>query len=156
MIDDQGTQLGVMTLSDALDRASESGLELVEVSPNANPPVCRIIDYGKFKYKQEKMIKDAKKKQSVIVVKEVRLRPRIEEHDFQVKLKNIIRFLEHGDRIKVTVMFRGRELGHQDVGRQLLDRVVIEVEGIGSAERLPAMEGRMLIIFLVPEKKGKK
>lgn len=102
------------------------------------------------------MIKDAKKKQSVIVVKEVRLRPRIEEHDFQVKLKNIIRFLEHGDRIKVTVMFRGRELGHQDVGRQLLDRVVIEVEGIGSAERLPAMEGRMLIIFLVPEKKGKK
>jgi translation initiation factor IF-3 len=154
VIDDSGAQLGVMSLEEALEKAKSDGLELVEVSPNAAPPVCRIIDYGKFKYKQEKLAKDAKKKQRVIVVKEVRLRPRIEDHDYQVKMRNVLRFLEHGDRVKVSVMFRGREMGHQALGRQLLDRVTMDIAHIGEVEKLSAMEGRNLVVFVVPLKKG--
>ncbi|OED34838.1 translation initiation factor IF-3 [PVC group bacterium (ex Bugula neritina AB1)] len=156
VINAKGAQLGVMSLTDALDEAKSVGLELVEISPNAKPPVCRIIDYGKFKYQQEKMAKDAKKKQKIIVVKEVRLRPRIEDNDFYVKIKNIIRFLEHGDRVKVSVIFRGRELGYQSIGRQLLEKVVKEVENFGVPDRLPSMEGRMLVTFFVPHKNDKK
>ena len=148
--------LGQGDISDDLEEKAKSlGLELVEISPNAEPPVCRIIDYGKFKYQQEKLAKDSKKKQRVIVVKEVRLRPRIEEHDYQVKLRNVVRFLEHGDRVKVSVMFRGREMGHQEVGRQLLERVIKDTEVYGNVEKLPSMEGRHMVIFLMAGKPAK-
>jgi len=145
-----------MTPAEALEKAEAVNLDLVEVSPNAKPPVCRIIDHGKFKYEQEKLAKESKKKQRVIVVKEIRMRLRIEDHDYQVKLRNIQKFLGHGDRVKVAVFFRGREMAQRELGRQILDRVMKDAELWGEVEKLPSFEGRNMVMYLIAIKKGKK
>jgi len=146
-----GDQLGIMPFRDALRMASEQLLDLVEVAPMAKPPVCRIMDFGKFKYEQQKRDKEAKKKQRVITIKEVKLRPNIEDHDFQVKLKNAQRFLEDGDKVKVTIMFRGRELAHPELGRQILVRMASELKDLATIEREPRLEGKNMILILAPK-----
>ncbi|SNR97509.1 bacterial translation initiation factor 3 (bIF-3) [Humidesulfovibrio mexicanus] len=153
MVDDEGTQLGIMATSEALAMAQGKGLDLVEVSPNADPPVCRIMDYGKFKYEQQKRQQEAKKKQTVIQIKEVKFRPKTDEHDYQTKLKHIRRFLEDGDRCKVAVFFRGREIVHKDRGQTMLDRVVVDVADIAKVESPALAEGRTLVMMLTPVKK---
>lgn len=141
-------QLGVMPLREALRLAAEGQMDLVEVAPLAKPPVCRIMDYGKFKYEQQKREKEAKKKQKVVTVKEVKVRPNIEDHDYNVKLKNALRFLQEGDKVKATVMFRGRELSHPELGRQVLVRMAAELKEIANVEREPKLEGKNMIMIL--------
>ncbi|MBI5520912.1 MAG: translation initiation factor IF-3 [Desulfovibrio sp.] len=153
VVDDEGTQLGIMATSEALAMAQNKGLDLVEVSPNADPPVCRIMDYGKFKYEQQKRQQEAKKKQTVIQIKEVKFRPKTDEHDYQTKLKHIRRFLEDGDRCKVAVFFRGREIVHKDRGQTMLDRVVVDTADIAKVESPALAEGRTLVMMLTPVKK---
>lgn len=153
VVDDEGTQLGIMATSEALAMAQNKGLDLVEVSPNADPPVCRIMDYGKFKYEQQKRQQEAKKKQTTIQIKEVKFRPKTDEHDYLTKLKHIRRFLEDGDRCKVAVFFRGREIVHKDRGLSMLDRVVTDVADIAKVESPPLAEGRTLVMMLTPVKK---
>jgi translation initiation factor IF-3 len=153
VVDDEGTQLGIMATSEALAMAQSKGLDLVEVSPNADPPVCRIMDYGKFKYEQQKRQQEAKKKQTTIQIKEVKFRPKTDEHDYLTKLKHIRRFLEDGDRCKVAVFFRGREIVHKDRGLSMLDRVVTDVADIAKVESPPLAEGRTLVMMLTPVKK---
>jgi translation initiation factor IF-3 len=152
-VDDDGEQLGVMVTRDALDRAREKGLDLVEVAPNADPPVCKIMDYGKFKYQQQKKLQEAKKKQTVIKIKEVKFRPKTDEHDYQTKLKKIVKFLDDGDRCKVTIFFRGREIVHKDRGLMMLDRVVEDTQDIAKVESKPMSEGRTMTMMLAPVKK---
>lgn len=152
-MDDDGEQLGVMVTRDALDRAREKGLDLVEVAPNADPPVCKIMDYGKFKYQQQKKLQEAKKKQTVIKIKEVKFRPKTDEHDYQTKLKKIVKFLDDGDRCKVTIFFRGREIVHKDRGLMMLDRVVEDTQDIAKVESKPMSEGRTMTMMLAPVKK---
>ncbi|MES9995840.1 translation initiation factor IF-3 [Desulfovibrio aminophilus] len=153
VIDEDGSQLGIMATADALRHAQEKGLDLVEVSPNADPPVCRIMDFGKFKYQQQKRQQEAKKKQTVIQIKEVKFRPKTDEHDYQTKLKHIKRFLEDGDRVKATVFFRGREIVHKDRGQNMLDRVVEDLREIAKMEQAAQFEGRTMNIMLAPIKK---
>ena len=153
VVDDEGEQLGVMDLDSALAAAEERGLDLVEVSPNAEPPVCRVMDYGKYKYQQSKRAAEAKKKQVKVEVKEVKMRPKTEEHDFQFKLKNARRFLEAGNKVKFTIMFRGREVTHPEFGRKLLERLVDEVSDIAQAESRPNMSGRFMSMVVGPLKK---
>ena len=145
-----GEQLGVVECKDALEEAEKVGLDLVEVSPTAKPPVCRIMDYGKFKYLQSKKAHETKKKQTIIHVKEVKLRIKIEEHDFQVKLRNAKRFLGQGDKVKFTIMFRGREITHKELGLAILKRVEKEIEEIGAIEQHPKLEGRNMIMVTSP------
>lgn len=137
-----------MNLRDALRLAGEQQLDLVEVAPMAKPPVCRIMDFGKFKYEQQKRDKEAKKKQKVVTIKEVKLRPNIEDHDFNVKMKNAQRFLEDGDKVKVTIMFRGRELSHPELGREVLTKLAAELKEIANVERDPKLEGKNMIMIL--------
>ncbi|MCP4396790.1 MAG: translation initiation factor IF-3 [bacterium] len=144
-----GEQLGVLSSRDALARAEELGLDLVEIAPNADPPVCKLMDYGKFRYQQQKRAHEAKKKQTVIQVKEVKVRPKIDDHDYQFKLKHVIRFLEGGDKAKVSVIFRGREIVHRELGRKLLDRFIEETKDVGDVESMPKMEGRSMTMILV-------
>jgi translation initiation factor IF-3 len=152
VINSQGVQLGVLPTSEALRMAREEGVDLVEVSPNAAPPVCRIMDYGKFKYQQEKRSNQAKKKHgSVTHIKEIKLRPRTEEHDLLVKIGHIKRFLTHGDKAKINLVFRGREIGNPAMGRVLLDKIVAEIQDIGVVENPPRMEGRNMIMLLAPK-----
>ncbi|MGE4192922.1 MAG: translation initiation factor IF-3 [Pseudodesulfovibrio sp.] len=153
VVDDDGEQLGVMATRDALDRAREKGLDLVEVAPNADPPVCKIMDYGKFKYQQQKKLQEAKKKQTVIKIKEVKFRPKTDEHDYQTKLKQIVKFLEGGDRCKVTIFFRGREIVHKDRGLLMLERVVEDTQDMAKVESRPVAEGRTMTMMLAPVKK---
>ena len=141
-------QLGIMLLRDALRIAGEQQLDLVEVAPTAKPPVCRIMDFGKFKYEQQKRDKEAKKKQKAFTLKEVKLRPNIEDHDFEVKKKNAQRFLEDGDKVKVTIMFRGRELSHPELGRQILVRMAADLKDIANVERDAKLEGKNMIMIL--------
>jgi translation initiation factor IF-3 len=148
-----GSQAGVMSRYDALQMALAAGLDLVEVSPTAEPPVVRVMDYGKFLFEQNKKAHSAKKKQKQIQVKEVKFRPGTDENDYQVKLRNLIRFLTEGDKAKVTLRFRGREMAHQEIGRKLLDRVVNDLAGIGSIEQNPLMEGRQMVMVFAPKKK---
>lgn len=143
--------LGVMSVPEALKRAEEEGLDLVEVSPNATPPVCKILDYGKYKYEQQKKAAEARKNQKTVDVKEVKIRPGIEEHDYQVKLKNARKFLEKGDKVKVTMRFRGREMAHQDIGMDLLKRMIEEVSDVGKVDLQPKLEGRQMIMVLSAE-----
>lgn len=150
LIDPDGQQAGIVSIEEALRAAEDSGLDLVEVAPNSKPPVCRIMDYGKYRYQQAKKTKDAKKKQAVILVKEVKLRPKTEEHDIQYKTANIKRFLSEGNRVKVTIQFRGREIAHPDMARRVIDRVMEGVEGIGMVDQRPKMEGRRMIFVLRP------
>ncbi len=130
--------------------AEEAGLDLVEISPNANPPVCKIMDYGKYKYEQQKRESEARKKQKVIEVKEVKFRPNTDTHDYDVKMRNVFRFLENGDKVKITLRFRGREMAHQDLGRDLLQRVAEDIKDIGKVENMPKMEGRQMIMIIAP------
>lgn len=147
-----GGQLGIMSVRDALAAAEVEGLDLVEISPGATPPVCRIMDYGKFKYQQSKKSHEAKKKQSVVLVKEVKLGPKTEEHDFQFKFKHVLRFLEDGNKAKVVVLFRGREMAHTEFGRALLDRMAEMVKEYGVIEQSPRQEGRNMTMIIAPKK----
>jgi translation initiation factor IF-3 len=140
-----------MPLREARRIAEEKNLDLVNVAPTARPPVCRIMDYGKFKYEQSKKEKEARKNQKVIVLKEVRMTPNIEDHDFQVKLKNVLKFLQDGDKVKVTVRFRGREITHANIGQQLLMRLAEAASEVGTMERTPRLEGRNMIMILAPK-----
>ena len=151
LIRSDGEQAGIVSLEEALETAKKDGLDLVEVAPNADPPVCRIMDYGKFKYQASKKGQETKKKGRTIQLKEIRMRPRTEEHDLGFKLKNIQKFLEKRDRVKVTVLFRGREMAYMDQGIALLKRVAEEVEEIGSVEQAPTREGWRLTMVLVPK-----
>ena len=146
-----GEQLGIMPTIEALRMAEEQHLDLVEVAPNARPPVCRIMDFGKFRYEQQKREKEAKKKQKTISIKEVKLRPNIDEHDFNVKLKNALRFVEEGNKVKVTIMFRGRELSHPELGRVVLDRVSERMGDLVSIERGAKLEGKNMTMIHSPK-----
>ena len=151
----EGEQLGILSIEEALERAQEFGLDLLEVAPNADPPVCKVMDYGKFRYQQQKRAHEAKKKQTVIQVKEVKVRPKIDEHDYQFKLKHVKRFLDGGDKAKVSVMFRGREIVHRDLGRKLLDRFIEDTKEIGEIESMPKMEGRNMTMVLTAKSQKK-
>jgi translation initiation factor IF-3 len=150
VIGDDGEQLGVLATRDALAKAREQGLDLVEVSPTSRPPVCRIMDFGKYKYEQAKKARVSKKRQHQVVLKEIKLRPKIEKHDYEFKKKHVVQFLEHGDKVKVTLQFRGREMAHADLGRKLLDQLVEELKDYGKVEAPARQEGRMLILMLTP------
>jgi len=150
VVDAEGNQLGVMPTREALEAAENSGLDLVEVAATANPPVCRIMDYGKYKYLASKKAKDAKKKQSVIHIKEVKLRGKTEEHDFQFKLRNARRFLEDGDKVKISIMFRGREITHTELGMGMLKRVQEELKDVATVESPPRLEGRNMSMLVAP------
>jgi len=142
-----------VTPSRALDLAEQVGLDLVEISPNATPPVCKIMDFGKFKYEQQKRESEARKKQKTIEVKEVKFRPGTDTHDYDVKMRNVLKFLENGDKVKVTLRFRGREMAHQNLGRELLERVADDVKEIGKVENMPKMEGRQMVMMIGPQTK---
>ena len=133
-----------------MELAEQAGLDLVEISPNATPPVCKIMDYGKYKYEQQKREAEARKKQKIIEVKEVKFRPNTDTHDYDVKMRNVLKFLEKGDKVKVTLRFRGREMAHQDLGRELLNRVAEDVKEVGKVENMPKMEGRQMIMVIGP------
>ena len=150
-IDPDGEQLGVLDTLEAVRKAEDFGLDLVEVQPNADPPVCKILDYGKFKYEAQKRANEARKKQKIIEVKEIKLRPNIDEHDYQVKMRNVQKFLDAGDKVKVTLRFRGREMAHQDLGANVLTRVREETDEFAKVEAMPKMEGRQMIMVLAPK-----
>ena len=146
-----GEMIGVVTLREGLTMAEEAGLDLVEVSPNAEPPVCKILDFGKFKYESQKKKNEARKKQKVIEVKEVKLRPSIDDNDYGVKMRSMRKFIEEGDKVKVTLRFRGREMAHQDIGYRLLQKVKSETAEVAKVEAEPLMEGRQMVMVLAPK-----
>lgn len=150
LVAEDGEQVGVVSLDLALQRAADAGLDLVEVSPNAEPPVCKIIDYGKLKYQEQKKKNEARKKQKTIEVKEIKLRPNIDTHDYDVKMRSARRFIDEGDKVKVTLRFRGREMAHQDLGAQVLERVRGELDEIAKVEQMPKMEGRQMVMVMSP------
>ncbi len=151
VVADEGEQLGIMSGRDALNLALERHMDLVEIAPNAKPPVCRIMDYGKYRYEQQKREKEARKKQKTFDIKEVKLRPGIEDHDFDVKFKNAVRFLEDGDKVKVTIMFRGRELSHPELGEVLLTKMAKQLEDLAVIERAAKLEGKNMIMIVSPK-----
>jgi len=148
VIDSDGKQVGILPLKEAMKIAEEQGLDLVAVSPNSSPPVCRIMNYGKYKYQQNKRLQEARKHQTVIQVKEVKVRPRTEEHDFQFKLRHVKRFLGEGDRVKISMLFRGREIAHPEFGKDLLARFVEELKDLAIVEQAPRLEGRNMVMIL--------
>jgi len=150
LIDEEGEMIGVLSTEEARQRAFDAGLDLLEVSPNADPPVCKILDYGKFKYESQKKKNEARKKQKVIDVKEIKLRPNIDEHDYQIKMRNATRFIDDGDKVKVTMRFRGREMAHQEIGMNVLNRVKQDMDEIAKVEQMPKMEGRQMIMVMAP------
>ena len=150
VIGSDGEMVGVLSRDEALRMAEDEGLDLVEIQPNADPPVCKVMDFGKFRFEQQKRDKEAKKKQKVITLKEVKLRPNIEDHDYEVKKKNAQRFIADGDKVKVTIMFRGRELAHPELGRQILVRMANEMKEPAIVEREPKIEGRNMFMILTP------
>jgi translation initiation factor IF-3 len=153
LIDSEGKQVGIVPIAKAHELAREKDLDLVEISPTANPPVCKIMDYGKFTFQQKKKQGEAKKKQKIIVVKEVQFRPRIDEHDFDFKKNHVVRFLQHGDKVKASVRFRGREMSHMELGRAVLDRLLAEVREYGAAEAAhPDVQGNRMTIVIAPNK----
>ena len=149
----EGEQLGIVSLRAALQMAEEAGVDLVEIAPTAKPPVCRIMDYGKFKYQEQKRAHEAKLKQKQVQVKEIKLRPGTDENDYQIKLRNMTRFLEEGDKVKVTLRFRGREMAHQEFGMRQLERIKADLDEVGAVEQMPKMEGRQMIMIIGPAKK---
>ncbi|MFH1080989.1 MAG: translation initiation factor IF-3 [Pseudomonadota bacterium] len=153
VIDAEGKQLGIISLSDALSEAAKAGLDLVEVAPTSEPPVCRILDYGKFRYQQSKKIQDAKKSQTTIQVKEIRLRPKTEIHDLQVKIKHVRKFLDQHDKVKITMMFRGREIAYSEIGRKMMEEIREALADVSVVEQQPKLEGRNMIMVLAPPKK---
>lgn len=153
---EEGEQLGIVSVQSALKLAEDAGVDLVEIAPMAQPPVCRIMDYGKFKYAEAKKAHEAKLKQKQIQVKEVKFRPGTDEGDYKIKLRNLVKFLEEGDKAKITLRFRGREMAHQEFGIRLLERVKADLEPYATVEQFPKMEGRQLIMVLAPIKKPEK
>ncbi|WP_407655221.1 translation initiation factor IF-3 [Alicyclobacillus dauci] len=151
VVDAENEQLGIMSLRDALRLAEERNLDLVNVAPNAKPPVCRIMDFGKFKYEQSKKEKESRKNQKVVLLKEVRMTPNIEAHDFNVKLKNVLKFLSDGSKVKVSVRFRGREITHSNIGQELLLKLAKSAEEQAVVERMPRLEGRHMVMILSPK-----
>jgi len=151
LVDQNGTMVGVVPRNEALVLAAQAGLDLVEVASAADPPVCKILDYGKFKYEEQKKRNEARKKQKVIEIKEIKLRPGIDEHDYEVKRRSMIKFVEEGDKVKVTMRFRGRELAHQEIGMDVLMRVRDDLDEIAKIEQHPKMEGRQMIMVLTPK-----
>jgi translation initiation factor IF-3 len=151
LIDADGEMMGVVETKAAIEQAMDAGLDLVEIAPNSDPPVCKILDYGKYKYEAQKKKNEAKKKQNVIVVKEIKMRPGIEEHDYQVKMRAMNRFIGEGDKVKVTLRFRGREMAHQELGAKVLDRVKVDMEPIAKVEAYPKMEGRQMTMVIAPK-----
>lgn len=145
-----GEMVGVVSLRDALLAAEDAGLDLVEIAPQAEPPVCKILDYGKYKYEAQKKAAEARKKQKIIEIKELKLRPNIDDHDYDVKMRAARRFLEEGDKVKMTMRFRGREMAHQDLGMNVLIRVRDQFEDIAKVEQMPRMEGRMMVMVIAP------
>lgn len=152
LVDHNGEMIGIVSLTEGIERAKNVGLDLIEVSPNASPPVCKILDYGKYKYEQQKKKNEAKKKQKVIEIKEIKLRPVIGEHDYQIKLKQARKFLEVENKVKVTMRFRGREMAHKEVGFKLLQRMQKDVEDVGIVESPPKQERNLMIMMLGPSK----
>lgn len=152
VIDAQGSQLGILSIGDALREAGKAGLDLVEVAPNSSPPVCRIMDYGKFRYQQSKKLQVAKKHAVTIQLKEIRLRPKTEEHDFLVKLKHIKKFIDQNNKVKVTMMFRGREIVYADIGKAIMEEIKKELEPISLIDQQPKLEGRNMVMILAPKK----
>ena len=150
LVDERGNMLGVVPRNEALTMAANAGLDLVEVAPNADPPVCKILDYGKFKYEEQKKKNEARKKQKIIEVKEIKLRPSIDDHDYEVKMRAMNKFIEEGDKVKVTMRFRGRELAHQELGMNVLMRVRDDLDGIAKIEQMPRMEGRQMVMVMAP------
>ena len=150
LIDETGTNVGVVTREDAQERANKAGLDLVEVSPDAEPPVCKILDVGKFKYQEQKKAAEARKKQKIVEIKEIKMRPNIDDHDYDVKMKSIRRFFEEGDKVKVTLRVRGREMAHQSLGMDVLRRVKTDCEVIAKVESEPRFEGRQMVMVLAP------
>ena len=150
LIDETGEKRGVVPTADAIVAAEEAGLDLVEVSPNTDPPVCKILDYGKYKYQEQKRKNEAKKKQKTVDVKEIKMRPNIDTHDYDVKMRAIERFIEEGDKVKVTLRFRGREMAHQELGMELLKRVEDQFEETAKIELAPKLEGRQMIMVMAP------
>ncbi len=153
VIDDTGQQIGIMAPPQALALAREKGLDLVEISPTATPPVCRIMDYGKFQYTEQKRQRQAKKHQKVIEVKEIKFRPKVDEHDYQFKKKHIERFLEDGDKVKATIFFRGREMAHPEIGRRILERLIDDLAEVASPETMPRQEGNQMHTILAQKKR---
>ena len=153
LIDPDGEPLGVVSIKDALEQAQEFGLDLVEITAKANPPVCKIMDYGKYLYQQQKKKHEAKKKQKQVQLKEVKFRPGTEEGDYQVKLRNLMKFLANGDRVKVTIWFRGREITHKELGLKMLERVRDDIQEVATIEQMPKMEGRQMQMMVAPTKK---
>jgi translation initiation factor IF-3 len=151
LIDAEGHNRGVVQIVDAQQAADDAGLDLVEIVPTAEPPVCKILDYGKFRFLEQKKAAEARKKQKIVEIKEIKLRPGIDEHDYDVKMKSVRRFFEEGDKVKVTLRFRGREMAHQDLGFRLLERVKAETGTIAKVETEPSMEGRQMVMILAPK-----
>jgi translation initiation factor IF-3 len=151
LIDAEGHNRGVVETTDALQLADEAGLDLVEIVPNATPPVCKILDFGKFRFLEQKKAAEARKRQKVVEIKEIKLRPGIDDHDYEVKMRAVRRFFEEGDKVKVTLRFRGREMAHQDLGFKLLNRVRVETGPIAKVEAEPLMEGRQMTMVLAPK-----
>ena len=150
VVGNDGEQMGVLSLREAIQMAFDVGLDLVEIAPGAQPPVCKILDFGKYKYEIQKKKNEARKKQKVIEVKEIKMRPGIDDHDYDVKVRNMRRFLEDGDKVKVTIRFRGREMVHQDLGLKVLDRVREELDGLAKVEQTPKLEGRQMVMVIAP------
>ncbi|MFM9860067.1 translation initiation factor IF-3 [Pseudoxanthobacter sp. M-2] len=150
LIDAEGANLGVVAMPEALALAEAAGLDLVEIAPNSEPPVCKILDFGKFKYQSQKKASEARKKQKTVEVKEIKMRPNIDTHDYEVKMRAMLRFFEEGDKVKVTLRFRGREMAHQDLGVKLLDQVRAETIEIAKVESEPKLEGRQMVMVLAP------
>jgi translation initiation factor IF-3 len=151
LIDETGQNVGVVSKSDALARAEEAGLDLVEISPDAEPPVCKILDFGKYKYQEQKKAAEARKHQKIVEIKEIKMRPGIDDHDYDVKMRAMKRFFEEGDKVKVTLRFRGREMAHQQLGMNVLVRVKSDVEPIAKVESEPRFEGRQMVMVLAPK-----
>ncbi|HML09604.1 MAG TPA: translation initiation factor IF-3 [Stellaceae bacterium] len=151
LVDERGEMVGVVTRNEALDMAADAGLDLVEIAPNADPPVCKILDFGKYKYEEQKKKNEAKKKQKVIEVKEIKFRPSIDDHDYDVKMRSMQKFIGEGDKVKVTMRFRGRELAHQELGMDVLMRVKDDLDPIAKVEQFPRMEGRQMTMVVSPK-----
>ena len=150
LIDADGEMVGVVSKDEGLEMASEAGLDLVVVAPGSDPPVCKILDYGKLKYENQKKKSEARKKQKTIDIKEIKMRPGIDEHDYQVKMRSVRRFLDEGDKVKVTLRFRGREMAHQDLGAKVLERVRVDTDEMAKVEQFPKLEGRQMIMVIAP------
>ena len=156
MIGGEGEQLGIFSVRQALHMAEEAEVDLVEIAPMAAPPVCRLMDFGKFKYQEAKRQAEARKKQKIVEVKEIKFRPGTDENDYQIKMRNVVKFLGEGDKAKITMRFRGREMAHQEIGMRVLERIKGELEQLAVVEQFPKMEGRQLIMVLAPSKKQVK